>query len=438
MEAIQVAPNERDFSDDGLEDNSILNRNQRIKRTRDLTVVLKKSHLIMLMKLKNELKISDQGTLSRSREQALSFALDGVVTDDLVYVLFEINADLELDSKPFADVTHLSAIRTEDEILFVLGTTFRIRHVTFDSNENLWIIRLELCNKNESDLNSIFEYYKNRFDEKTSIWHLTDLLFDMNELERAEKLYKRLINEVSEYEAAICYDALGVIAHQKADNDQALTYHNRALQYFKTIFSDDHPVLGYTYEHIGSVHTSLGNYDLALENHEQTFAIWLSVFGEEHTKTTQCLINMGLVYDKKKDFSKALSYYFYALEIYQKTNLLNDHPLFGLLFNNIGYIYFEQDNYREALGYYQKSLQIRLKTLSSAHVDIAVTYHNMASLYFNNRNYKQAMEYFEKADEICKCSYDSTHPLVAMLRNDILKCTVLSVSKLFSTILETK
>ena len=74
MEAVQVASYESDFSDDGLEDNSVLNRNQRIKRTRDLTVVVKKSHLIMLMKLKNALKISDQNTLYKlytRREKSL-------------------------------------------------------------------------------------------------------------------------------------------------------------------------------------------------------------------------------------------------------------------------------------------------------------------------------------------------------------------------------
>lgn len=395
---------------------------------------ISKAELERIKQSTNEfLSMNSFFSTSRNEEQALSFVSGGEPTADLVYVLFSIEADLTLNSKPFADINNLSAFEGEEEVLFMLGTIFRIKQVNFNQQRNLWVVSLELCGQDDHDLNSIFQHFKNDFGEKTSLWHLTDLLFDMNEIDRAEKFYHRLIDDVSEYEAAVCYDALGVIAHRKADYNLASMYHNKALKYFKTIFPDDHPVLAYSYEHIGAVEESLSNYDLALKNYEEAVVIWLMAYGDKHIRFARCLINIGLIYDKKKDFSKALANYFCALEIHQQNELPDDHPLFGLLFNNIGYIYFQQDDYDEALIYYEKSLEIRLKSLPSLHTDIGFTYHNIAALYFNQGKYLQALQYYTKGHEIYQHAYESTHPSMILLQNDITKCSTLIVSHLFVT-----
>ncbi|CAF0815203.1 unnamed protein product [Adineta ricciae] len=366
---------------------------------------------------------------SKSKEQALSFILGAESTDDLAYVLFEMYIDLKLNSsKPFADITMLSAIEGEEEVLFMLGSIFRIQNVTQDVNNNLWIVSLELCSQDDTELNSIFKYFTNNFGEKTSLWHLTDLLFDMYELDKSEKFYKRLIPEVSECEAAICYDALGVIENERANYNLALAYHNQSLNYLIKIVDDNHPLLGYTYDHLGTAYRNLDDYDQALKNHLLACEIWLMVYGDNHTEIARSLINIGLIHDKKQDFDNALSHYFYALKIYEENHLPNDHPLFGLLFNNIGYIYFQQDDYIEALNYYNKSLEVRLKCLPSLHTDIGVTYHNMGALHFNHKSYLQALDCFLNAKEIYEHSYENTHPRILNLRDDIQKCQFLIVS----------
>jgi tetratricopeptide (TPR) repeat protein len=371
---------------------------------------------------------------SKNEEQASSFVLGGEPTKDLVYVLFAITANLRLNSKPFADITNLSAIGGEEEVLFMLGTIFRIKEVAFNKDKNLWIVSLELCSQDDNDLNSIFQYFKNNYGEKTSLWHLTDLLFDMNELDKAEKFYKGLIDEVSEYEGAICYDALGVIATGKAEYNLALMYHEKSLIFLKTKLSDKHLLLAYSYDHLGIVHGCLGNHDLALENHQQALDIWLIAFGDKDLKIAQCLINIGLIYDKKTLFQESLANYFYAQAIYQENNLPDDHPLFGLLFNNIGYIYFEQDDFIEALSYYKKSLDIRRKSLPAMHTDTGVTCHNIGALYLNQGNYLQALPYYEDAYNIYAYAYEKAHPRMIMVEKDIVMCRTLIVSKANHTI----
>lgn len=69
-------------------------------------------------------------------------------------VLFEIDADTSLASaKPFADITERSALDEEEqEILFMLGSIFKVIDVSRHDEINTGIIRLELSNEEENSI----------------------------------------------------------------------------------------------------------------------------------------------------------------------------------------------------------------------------------------------------------------------------------------------
>ncbi|CAF4611206.1 unnamed protein product, partial [Rotaria sp. Silwood2] len=51
--------------------------------------------------------------------------------DKLQIVLFEIKLDLQLQTHPFYNISHLSYFEGEDEILFMIGTLFEVGSVVY-------------------------------------------------------------------------------------------------------------------------------------------------------------------------------------------------------------------------------------------------------------------------------------------------------------------
>jgi hypothetical protein len=62
--------------------------------------------------------------------------------DQYQSVLFEIEIDTRYKCRPYANISHLSQFSDESEILFTIGTQFRIIDSIYDYDENLWTVKL--------------------------------------------------------------------------------------------------------------------------------------------------------------------------------------------------------------------------------------------------------------------------------------------------------
>ncbi|CAF4816121.1 unnamed protein product [Rotaria sp. Silwood1] len=115
---------------------------------------------------------------SISYQQALSFlnVLDDI--DNLELVLFEIDVDPNMaTTKPFADISSHSESNDESEMLFMVGSIFRLNSVSRSSDDPVWIIRMTLCNENEHDLKQVLMYMKQQLgDGETNLRTLGKLL----------------------------------------------------------------------------------------------------------------------------------------------------------------------------------------------------------------------------------------------------------------------
>ena len=88
--------------------------------------------------------VSMNGFFSTSRDidQAVRFATKSSQRSDAIGVLLEIDGDVNMDKMIFADIAQFSAYPKEQEVLFDLGTIFKIVHVEFDKTKNLWVMQL--------------------------------------------------------------------------------------------------------------------------------------------------------------------------------------------------------------------------------------------------------------------------------------------------------
>ncbi len=152
---------------------------------------------------------------------------------DLERVLFEIDADPSIvTTKPFADISSYSCFEDESEVLFMLGSIFRLDNITRDADQ-IWIIQMTLCSDSEHDLKEVLTDMKNQSGIGETNFHtLGKLLRNMGKLDLAEKCYNRLLNELPSNNPLLStlYAELSEIASQGCDYKKSVQLRKKSLE----------------------------------------------------------------------------------------------------------------------------------------------------------------------------------------------------------------
>ncbi|QQS37753.1 MAG: tetratricopeptide repeat protein [Ignavibacteriales bacterium] len=181
---------------------------------------------------------------------------------------------------------------------------------------------------------------------------------------------------------------LGSIHRRLSNNDEALKYHNRALEILKLNNNENELVSTYTY--LGILHAIIGNYDEALKfyhlalKHNQMRNDTRGIAGSIH--------NIGIIYQKLEQFDKSLEYYEQALKYW---NELGNKGGLASTLNSIGAVKELQKDLNSALNYYQQALEIWEKIDNESSTSIALN--NIASIYEQLGNYSQGLAYITRA-----------------------------------------
>lgn len=146
---------------------------------------------------------------------------------------------------------------------------------------------------------------------------------------------------------------------------------------------------------IGVYYEKKSDYHKAME-YVQT---GLKIFEELGYKKgiSTCFRNIGIIYWYQGDYHKALDAYQKSLRISEQ--LGNKNGISNCL-NNIGLIYSYQRNYPEALEYYKRSLKIYEETGNRS--GLSHSYNNIGIVYGSQGDYPKALEYFLNSLEIRK------------------------------------
>lgn len=164
-------------------------------------------------------------------------------------------------------------------------------------------------------------------------------------------------------------------------------------------------------------------YHYGLYNHaEKLYLCQMEIseelYGTENTNTAKSYCNIGLVYWKLGDYTKALGYLQKSLEI-RKKELGENHPDTAISYNGIGMVYWKRGDSTNAMKFHSKALEIRKITLGMYHPDTAESYSNIGMIYRHECNYKKALEYHLNALKIRKKVFGQEHPDTAESYNNI-------------------
>ena len=374
--------------------------------------------------INNFISINSFFSTSTNPDKALYFLNSSEITSDLCRILFVIHADPRVvKSKPFADISSLSAFSNECEVLFMMGSIFRLIKIEEIKNEKIITIHMELCGDDEHDLKELFDHMKKEYgggNKEVNLRSFGHVLYKMGKYDLAEKIYHRLLVELPPNDPSLSglYWALGSVTHDKGAYDSSLEWFQKSLVIEEKKGSSNYRNIGYLYNCIGTLYWRKLELERALENYNKAIELYRNANDEDHLNMAHFYNNIANVYGDQKKYTEALDFYKKSLAI-RKQHLPSNHPDIAGSHNNIGNVYYDLNKYDRAMEHYQQSLQIGLKSLPGDHPDIARSYECIGLIHEKKREWKEALELFEKALNIYQHAFSSQHPDVLKVQADI-------------------
>jgi hypothetical protein len=133
----------------------------------DRSLIVYRGHAHMpihhLGKIKNNIGslVSFNGFLSTTTNYDVAVIYAGLTSAQQVSIIFEIQTNYNFKNVIFADISEVSNMQDEEEILFSLCSVFRIHSVEEDTQENLWKIVLIAT---DEDILNLREYINQRVE----------------------------------------------------------------------------------------------------------------------------------------------------------------------------------------------------------------------------------------------------------------------------------
>jgi tetratricopeptide (TPR) repeat protein len=382
---------------------------------------LLKTDFEKLLKTKGGL-MSFNNFLSTSQKQDVSllFAEGTLGNTDMVGILFIMSIDPSVSSSPFAAVKEVSHFQEEEEILFSMHTVFRIDEIKqIDNNSRLYQVHLRLTADDDEQLRILTKHIGEATAGDTGWERLGMLLLKIEKVDKAEELFKVLLEQTSdESEKAVYYHQLGQVKYTQGDYEKAICYYKKSLDIRRNTVPANHPDLATSYNNIALVYDKMGKYSKALSFYEKSRQIPQKTLPENPHDLAASYNNMGLVCVNMGEYSEALSFYEKSLEIF-KTTLPVNHPDLASSYSNIAGVYYNMEKYSKALSFYEKSRQIPQKTLPENPHDLAASYNNMGLVCVNMGKYPKALSFYEKSLEIFETTLPVNHPDLASSYSNI-------------------
>ncbi|CAF1000781.1 unnamed protein product [Adineta steineri] len=180
------------------------------------------------------ISINSMFSTSKQRTTALFYLGDITTQIDSERVLFEIDADPKtVTTKPFANISKHSHFPDESEVLFMIGSIFRLNSI--DRNDDqIWIIKMTLCNDDEHDLKQVLMYMKQQIEsEETNLQTLGKLLCEMGEFDLAEEYLTRLLNQLPSNDPLhiSLYEDLAKLASQRRKLNMSIEWRQKLLTF---------------------------------------------------------------------------------------------------------------------------------------------------------------------------------------------------------------
>ncbi|CAF2137827.1 unnamed protein product [Rotaria magnacalcarata] len=355
---------------------------------------------------------------SINRDVPFRFLSNVINLQQLEYVIFEIEVDTRLQTRPFADISHLSACSDESEILFMIGAWLLIERngvsYSYEDNKKIWTIKSTLTN----DWQLKYEQYLEMTTQKEHlqkclrrislhIYHATpnDVEVAFNEL---LDLYPS-----ERWILALKKESLGdnqsEISHNRS---AALEYYQKALEIWSEYVNDDELNADYDIVRIyWKIATNNADSIMAMKYSDLAIVHSQPAFAKVSTNYERYRLHgwMAVIYKEKANISTGdseksenlLATIKYTelqlnnlIELQCTTAVGNYDNITALCYIELGALYQSVLKYNEAITNYGKALEFELAKLDPDYERIDQLTRELVEIYSEKKNdYNAAFKY---------------------------------------------
>ncbi|CAF3234448.1 unnamed protein product [Rotaria sp. Silwood2] len=349
------------------------------------------------------------------------FSGNGENRPELESVLFVIKIKQTYLTEPFADISVASNMTDENEVLFSIGSIFRIDSIHALS-ETQWHIDLSLVTHNDEDVVRFSQYLRESVDSKPTFIDLIDIFLNMNDYQSVVHHSETLLKKISltRVERSQIYLALGQAElHINGDFNEAERCFLEIQKLAQLTSTTNYNMLASFYECMALLQIEKNNYTDAMKLLNEILQMSTThSFGSHIVAKTHS--NLGLVYRKTLQFDQAYESYEKSLDILTKSDILPKlHPTYSTLLNNLAYTKQLQHDYDQALKYYNLAREHQQKSLPAIHLLTATTLSNIGLLHMMKYDNEKALETYKKAAAMFNQIYDADHPRLGMIYSNM-------------------
>ena len=331
-------------------------------------------------------------------EVAFDFCGGGLGRPHLESIMFTIKIRPNTTEKPFAKIHEYSYMSHEGEVLFSAGTIFRIVDVS-EFSDGIWSVELELSNDVQEQWHDVMVYLRSEMSGRPTLATLGNFLAEMGDLDKSERYYRLLMNELeNEEDTGAILIGIAAVHFRKSDYPRALDYCSQGLEQLTTL-AYIHPDLATAYNLMGMIHLEMDQLDDATHYFEHALTVHEKILPNDDPLIAADLHNMASVDIKAHRFEAALSKLQRSLEI-KLVVLPPDHPLIGHTYVSMGLLYAKQRKWSDSHYFYDKAIELQQNTLPAIHTDLAISYANKARALTEEKRFDSALALYKQALDI--------------------------------------
>ncbi|MBN2612421.1 MAG: tetratricopeptide repeat protein [Bacteroidales bacterium] len=188
---------------------------------------------------------------------------------------------------------------------------------------------------------------------------------------------------------ANCLLGIGATYNQTGNNDSALIYFQKSLDFWLKAGAANKERIAATYNNIGLIYRKTGNMPLALEYYQKSLLLKEEIGDKAGAGDTYN--NMGVIYRFINAHDKAIEHYKNSIKLRKE---IGYEIGVAMGYNNIAIAYSEIHEFDSAVFYAQKALDINLRLNNIR--GLAHNYNLLGDVYLKNNELNLALEYFIK------------------------------------------
>jgi tetratricopeptide (TPR) repeat protein len=316
------------------------------------------------------------------------------------YVLFEIDVDLtKFPDTIVTDVSAQSEFPVEEEMIFMLSSTFIINKINYDSEKNLWCIQMSSVSDITRSVQKYDEYVQLRLQENSSmVWFGHTMATIESDYLYSIDYFHRLLRTlpINHTDRPVVYYNLGRIYRLVEKYHKALAYLRCARLLLRRLLPEG--IFDYCriLSGIGIVYSELGDSKRALKWLEQAVSLQQKSLPDNHAEIPFHLNHIAYGYFKAKQFKQALSILYRADQFF-KTRMTIEHKDHAQTLHISGMVYCALGDNEKAYSYFKEALYKRESLHVKDHPSVASTCYQLSLIHEVRGEYELALQYAKRS-----------------------------------------